>query len=76
MRAGWFIKFSIGWHNKINILYLVFAFEMEEKTEFDFPEDEPELQKDIEAIENAPDDACHSEKDLEEELKEMKKKVQ
>lgn len=49
---------------------------MEEETEFDFPEEEPELQKDVEDIENAPDKTNHSEKELEEELKEMKKKVQ
>ena len=47
-----------------------------EKEEFDFPEEEPELQKDIEDIENAPEKKNRSEKELEEELKEMKKKIQ
>ncbi len=47
-----------------------------QQEEFDFPEEEPELQKDLEDIENAPEKSTHSSKELEEELKEIKKKVQ
>jgi len=47
-----------------------------QKDEFDFPEEEPELQKDFEDIEKAPEKSDNSKKELEEELKEMKKKVQ
>jgi len=47
-----------------------------QQEEFDFPEEEPELQKDLEDIENAPEKSSHSKKELEEELKEIKKKIQ
>jgi hypothetical protein len=47
-----------------------------EKEEFDFPEEEPELQKDIEDIENAPEKEETSKMELEDELKQLKKKIQ
>ena|GEM_PF-6921171 len=45
-----------------------------EKEEFDFPEEEPELQKDFEEIESAPEKEDTEE--LEHALKEAKKKIQ
>ncbi|MBW3004829.1 hypothetical protein KY310_03275 [Candidatus Woesearchaeota archaeon] len=47
-----------------------------QQEDFDFPEEEPELQKDFEDIESAPEKSAHSKKELEEELREMKKKIQ
>jgi hypothetical protein len=47
-----------------------------EQEEFDFPDDEPELQKEFEDIESAPEKEETSKMELEEELKQLKKKIQ
>lgn len=45
-----------------------------EEYDFDFPEEEPELQKDIEEIENK-EHSDEDDKELEDVLKEAKKKI-
>lgn len=45
-----------------------------EEYDFDFPEEEPELQKDIEEIENK-EQSDEDDKELEDVLKEAKKKI-